>query len=77
MVKQLISEVQAGVCGEMDRTSIEEEYGVSYRSSDDDQSVRRAITLECLVWCLENGSERNSRWFLQNTLEVRIWYWPP
>jgi hypothetical protein len=77
VVRRLISQVQAGSCGEIERASIEEEYGVSHSRGDDDAVVRQIITAQSLVWCLENGSESNSRWIIHNILEVRSFYRSP
>jgi len=70
-VKQLLSQVQAGACGELDKISVEEEYGVTFSRNDRHPNVREALMIESLIRCLENGSEGSRRWIMRNMLEVK------
>lgn len=70
LLKEIISWLSSGCCGELETVSIEEEYNAIFLGIDDFQSVRDVLVLESLAQCLENGSESNRQWLLKNAVEV-------
>lgn len=71
-IKKLITEIKSGCCGDLEQTSVEEEYNALYIAKDTTQLVRDAVIQEALMGCLENGAEATRRWILKNVIEVRI-----
>jgi len=70
LVEQLIAQIRVGVCGELNKVTLKEEYGAAFSRKDDDTSVRAALISEGLSRCLENGVVGSRRWILRNLLEV-------
>jgi hypothetical protein len=71
LLKDIISQVRTGCCGELDTNSVEQEYSAIFLTNDDSQTVREALILEALARCLENCADVTRRFLLRNSVDVR------
>lgn len=74
LVKELISKVQTGACGEMVLEALEKEYYVVHSDEFDEQVVRDALVVTSLGKCLEHGAESSRRWTLRYMAEVCMFF---
>jgi hypothetical protein len=70
LVQVSINNVLSGSL-EVDEQSILEEYGATPSSSDSHEILKRALSIEALLYCIEN-SPGPGDWILQNTIDVFV-----
>ncbi|KAL0573630.1 hypothetical protein V5O48_008326 [Marasmius crinis-equi] len=66
---EIIDQVKAGSCGELDGTSIEEEYSALIVGKDDPKLTRDALALEAWAKCVEFGSNELKRALIRRGIE--------
>ncbi|KAJ8082803.1 hypothetical protein PM082_008659 [Marasmius tenuissimus] len=71
-VMEVIDQVKAGSCGELDKPSVEEEYSALLVGEDNLEAIRDAITLEAWAKCVEFGSNEWKRALIRRGIEN---YW--
>lgn len=71
LLSEIIAEVCAGSCGQLDDLHIEEEYNALFVDADAPQRIRDAVTIEALAKCLEYSADSTRRWLFRNSVEVR------
>jgi hypothetical protein len=74
-VKGLILEIWNGGSGLLSKGSIEQEFGVSFSTSDTENDVREALAIESVLKCVAHGSLKIRTWVLHNLVEVSILSW--
>lgn len=70
IVRDLITHVNNGHCGDLRKDIIEEEYGVQWSHGDTQESIRMHIVAETLTRSMENDTDGFRRWFLSEIYEV-------
>lgn len=70
-VRELISGVLQGSCGDLDGSAVEKEYGVPFRNSDA-QRIRDCAAELALAMCVENDSPSNRQYILRYLMAVRL-----
>jgi hypothetical protein len=71
LVRELISKIQSGACGEMIPEALEKEYGVAPSSEDEEPVIMQALVVTGIGKFLEHGAESSQRWVLRHSTEVR------
>jgi hypothetical protein len=71
LVKELISNIQSGACGEMIPEALQKEYNVAPAEEDEEHVVMRALVVTGIGRYLEHGAESSRRWVLRYSMEVR------
>ncbi len=71
LLRDAINKLLSGSLGEVEKSTIEEDYGAEYSARDRRYSdaIRRSMFLEALLNCVEN-SPRTGEWILCNMVEV-------
>ncbi|KAJ4490126.1 hypothetical protein J3R30DRAFT_3419267 [Lentinula aciculospora] len=75
LLSEIISEVCAGSCDQLDDLHVEEEYNALFVDADTPQHIRDAVIIEALAKCLEYSADSMKRWFLRNSVE-NLWSLP-
>lgn len=71
LLSEIISEVCAGSCDQLDDLHVEEEYNALFVDADTPQRIRDAVITEALARCLEFSPDSTRRWLFKNSVEVR------
>jgi hypothetical protein len=69
-VKGLILEIWKGGSGLLSKESIEQEFGTHFSSSDTEEDIREALSVESVLKCAAYGSLKARTWVLHNLVEV-------
>ncbi|KAF8830399.1 hypothetical protein HHX47_DHR2000635 [Lentinula edodes] len=75
LLSEIISEVCAGSCDQLDDLYVEEEYNALFVDADTPQRIRDAVVIEALARCLEFSPDSTRRWLLKNSVE-NLWSLP-
>ncbi|KAJ3934148.1 MAG: hypothetical protein NXY57DRAFT_995571 [Lentinula lateritia] len=75
LLSEIISEVCAGSCDQLDDLHVEEEYNALFVDADTPQRIRDAVITEALARCLEFSPDSTRRWLFKNSVE-NLWSFP-
>ncbi|KAJ3746695.1 hypothetical protein DFH05DRAFT_1395192 [Lentinula detonsa] len=75
LLSQIISEVSAGSCDQLDDLNVEEEYNALFVDADNMQLIRDAVIIEAVAKCVEFSADSTRRWLITNSVE-NIWSLP-
>ncbi|KAJ6614617.1 hypothetical protein B0H10DRAFT_2165084 [Mycena sp. CBHHK59/15] len=72
ILRDAIAQLLARGCGELDIAAVEEDFNALFVGQDSHHNVRKALVLDALARCLENGAESTRRWLLENAVELYL-----
>jgi hypothetical protein len=70
-VRDIVSQVQRGVCGELDRNAFESLYDATFQG-DNNEDIMQHLTIISLLSCVDSASQAGRFAYLGSVLEASI-----